>query len=137
MVRATKLHPLLKLPGRQSSPAGCYGSSTLADAVMPVAGRLFVLLLFKTRQSLIFPPRFWGYLWRLPSYWVRLRSLDASLLGSLNSVAVSNLPLGGYWSDWTDKAARGFNSHATNFPLFGQLTSVLTRLASSSVAPPF
>jgi len=60
-------------------------------------------LLFQPKliQSLIFPPRFWAiYGGYLPSYWVRLRSLDEAR--DRCSVAVSNLPLGGYWSDWTD-----------------------------------
>ena len=72
-------------------------SSTLADAVMPVAGTFICFyLLFQPNLATIADIStsilglfYCGY---LPSYWVRLRSLDS---------AVSNLPLGGYWPDWT------------------------------------
>ena len=73
-------------------------SSTLADAVMPVAGTFICFyLLFQPKLATIADIStsilglfYCGY---LPSYWVRLRSLG--------SAAVSNLPLGGYWPDWT------------------------------------
>ena len=72
-------------------------SSTLADAVMPVAGTFICFyLLFQPKLATIADIStsilglfYGGY---LPSYWVRLRSID--------SAAVSNLPLGGYWPDW-------------------------------------
>ncbi len=74
-------------------------SSTLADAVMPVAGTFICFyLLFQPKfatiadiSASILGLFYGGY---LPSYWVRLRSLG--------SATVSNLPLGGYWPDWTD-----------------------------------
>ena len=73
-------------------------SSTLADAVMPVAGTFICFyLLFQPKLATIADIStsilglfYCGY---LPSYWVRLRSLG--------SAAVSNLPLGGYLPDWT------------------------------------
>ncbi len=74
-------------------------SSTLADAVMPVAGTFICFyLLFQPKLATIADIStsilglfYGGY---LPSYWVRLRSID--------SASVSNLPLGGYWPDWTN-----------------------------------
>ncbi len=75
-------------------------SSTLADAVMPVAGTFICFyLLFQPKLATIADIStsilglfYGGY---LPSYWVRLRSLG--------SAAVSNLPLGGYWPQtWTN-----------------------------------
>ncbi|MBF1999456.1 MAG: phosphatidate cytidylyltransferase [Synechococcales cyanobacterium C42_A2020_086] len=71
-------------------------SPSLVDAVMPVAGTLICFyLLFQPKlatiadiSSSILGLFYGGY---LPSYWVRLRSLDAE---------VSNLPLGGYLPDW-------------------------------------
>lgn len=78
-------------------------SSTLADAVMPVAGTFICFyLLFQPKLATIADIStsilglfYCGY---LPSYWVRLRSLD--------SVAFSNLPLGGYWPEtWTNLKA--------------------------------
>lgn len=69
-------------------------SSSLADAVMPVAGTLICFyLLFQPKfatiadiSSSILGLFYGGY---LPSYWVRVRELGSS--------AVSNLPLGGYF----------------------------------------
>lgn len=75
-------------------------SSNLADAVMPVAGTFICFyLLFQPKLATIADIStsilglfYGGY---LPSYWIRLRSLG--------SVAVSNLPLGGYWTaNWTN-----------------------------------
>lgn len=71
-------------------------SPSLVDAIMPVAGTLICFyLLFQPKlatiadiSSSILGLFYGGY---LPSYWVRLRSLDAE---------VSNLPLGGYLPDW-------------------------------------
>lgn len=87
-------------------------SSTLADAVMPVAGTFICFyLLFQPKLATIADIStsilglfYGGY---LPSYWVRLRALPASPFGaSLGSASVSNLPLGGYWSEtWTDLKA--------------------------------
>ncbi len=66
----------------------------LADAVLPVAGTFICFyLLFQPKlasiadiSTSILGLFYGGY---LPSYWIRLRSL--------NSFATSNLPLGGYW----------------------------------------
>lgn len=75
-------------------------SSPLADAVMPVAGTFICFyLLFQPKLATIADIStsilglfYGGY---LPSYWVRLRALG--------SPAVSNLPLGDYWSEtWTN-----------------------------------
>ncbi len=75
-------------------------SSTLADAVMPVAGTFICFyLLFQPKLATIADIStsilglfYGGY---LPSYWIRLRSLG--------SAAVSNLPLGGYLpTTWTN-----------------------------------
>ncbi len=75
-------------------------SSTLADAVMPVAGTFICFyLLFQPKLATIADIStsilglfYCGY---LPSYWVRLRALG--------SAAISNLPLGGYWPEtWTN-----------------------------------
>lgn len=75
-------------------------SSTLADAVMPVAGTFICFyLLFQPKLATIADIStsilglfYGGY---LPSYWVRLRALD--------SATISNLPLGGYWPQtWTN-----------------------------------
>lgn len=75
-------------------------SSTLADAVMPVAGTFICFyLLFQPKLATIADIStsilglfYGGY---LPSYWVRLRAID--------SVKISNLPLGGYWPEkWTN-----------------------------------
>ena len=74
-------------------------SPTLADVVFPVAGTFICFyLLFQPNLATIADIStsilglfYGGY---LPSYWVRLRSLD--------SAAASNLPLGGYWpTDWS------------------------------------
>jgi phosphatidate cytidylyltransferase len=69
-------------------------SSTLADAVMPVAGTFICFyLLFQPKfatiadiSASILGLFYGGY---LPSYWVRLRSLG--------QLEVSNLPLWGFW----------------------------------------
>ena len=74
-------------------------SSTLADAVMPVAGTFICFyLLFLPKLATIADIStsilglfYGGY---LPSYWIRLRSLG--------NAAVSNIPLGGYWPAWTN-----------------------------------
>ncbi|HIK54503.1 MAG TPA: phosphatidate cytidylyltransferase [Synechococcales cyanobacterium M55_K2018_004] len=81
----------------------------LADAVMPIAGTCICFyLLFQPKlasiadiSSSILGLFYGGY---LPSYWVRLRSLEQS--------AVSNLPLGGYFP--------------TQFPNFEDLPAGLT-----------
>ena len=75
-------------------------SSTLADAVMPVAGTFICFyLLFQPKFATIadVSASIMGlfYVGYLPSYWVRLRAID--------SAAFSNLPFGGYWPiTWTD-----------------------------------
>lgn len=83
-------------------------SSTLADAVMPVAGTFICFyLLFQPKLATIADIStsilglfYGGY---LPSYWVRLRALKASSFGAFSDATVSNLPLGGYWPEpWTN-----------------------------------
>ncbi|MDK3156549.1 phosphatidate cytidylyltransferase [Kamptonema cortianum] len=78
----------------------CTFSSPLADAVLPVAATFICFyLLFQPKlatiadiASSILGLFYCGY---LPSYWVRLRSLEAQ--------ATSNLPLDAYWpEDWTN-----------------------------------
>lgn len=78
----------------------CTFSSPLADAVLPVAATFICFyLLFQPKLSTIADIAssilglfYCGY---LPSYWVRLRSLESHVS--------SNLPLGAYWPDnWTD-----------------------------------
>lgn len=74
-------------------------SATLTDAVMPVAGTFICFyLLFQPKLATIADIStsilglfYGGY---LPSYWVRMRALDSAIN--------SNLPLGGYWIDWTN-----------------------------------
>jgi len=71
-------------------------SSTLADAIMPVAGTFICFyLLFQPKlatiadiSSSILGLFYGGY---LPSYWVRLRAIG--------NAEVSNLPFGGYFPD--------------------------------------
>lgn len=78
----------------------CTLDGNLADAVMPVAGTLICFyLLFQPQFATIadVSASIMGlfYVGYLPSYWVRLRDLD--------SAAISNLPLGGYWPlAWND-----------------------------------
>jgi phosphatidate cytidylyltransferase len=76
-------------------------SADLADVVLPVAGTFICFyLLFQPKLATIADIStsilglfYGGY---LPSYWVRMRSLEA----------VSNLPLGGYWAEnWTNISA--------------------------------
>lgn len=95
-------------------------SSTLADAVMPVAGTFICFyLLFQPKLATIADIStsilglfYGGY---LPSYWVRLRALPATSFGASNatSVSISNLPLGDYWSNWTDAKAVSIGLSAT------------------------
>ncbi len=96
LVRATGIAPAGKTTLAVSQAlliiATC--SSSLADAVLPVAGTFICFyLLFQPKlatiadiSSSILGLFYGGY---LPSYWVRLRSLDTHQF--------SNLPLGGYW----------------------------------------
>ena len=102
LVRATGIAPAAKttLAVSQALLIIATVSSTLADAVMPVAGTFICFyLLFQPKlatiadiSSSILGLFYGGY---LPSYWVRLRSLG--------SASVSNLPLGGYWPEtWTN-----------------------------------
>jgi phosphatidate cytidylyltransferase len=102
LVRATGIAPAAKttLAVSQALLVIATVSSTLADAVMPVAGTFICFyLLFQPKLATIADIStsilglfYCGY---LPSYWVRLRGL--------NSAAVSNLPLGGYWPEtWTN-----------------------------------
>lgn len=69
-------------------------SPNLADAILPVAGSLIcAYLLFQPKLSSIadIASSILGlfYAGYLPSYWVRLRALEGSVL--------PNLPLGGFW----------------------------------------
>jgi phosphatidate cytidylyltransferase len=75
-------------------------NTDLADAVLPVAGTFICFyLLFQPKlatisdiSSSILGLFYGGY---LPSYWIRLRSLE--------SATASNLPLWGYWpQEWSD-----------------------------------
>jgi len=102
LVRATGIAPAGKttLAVSQALLIIATFSSTLADAVLPVAGTFICFyLLFQPKLSTIADISasilglfYGGY---LPSYWVRLRSL-----GNAES---SNLPLGGYWPEnWTN-----------------------------------
>ncbi|MFN6567983.1 phosphatidate cytidylyltransferase [Nostoc minutum NIES-26] len=74
--------------------------SSLADAVMPIAGTFICFyLLFQPKMATIadISASIMGlfYVGYLASYWVRLRALG--------SAAISNLPLGGYWPpSWAD-----------------------------------
>ncbi|HLO89068.1 MAG TPA: phosphatidate cytidylyltransferase [Nostocaceae cyanobacterium] len=83
----------------------CSLDSSLADAVMPIAGSLICFyLLFQPKMATIadISASIMGlfYVGYLPSYWVRLRSLD--------SVSISNLPFGGYWPhNWNEIFTQG------------------------------
>lgn len=100
LVRATGIAPAAKttLVVSQLLLIVATLSPDLADVVMPVAGTFICFyLLFQPKLATIADIStsilglfYGGY---LPSYWVRMRSLDT----------VSNLPLGGYWvQDWTN-----------------------------------
>ena len=100
LVRATGIAPAAKttLVVSQLLLIVATLSPNLADVVMPVAGTFICFyLLFQPKLATIADIStsilglfYGGY---LPSYWVRMRSLDT----------VSNLPLGGYWvKDWTN-----------------------------------
>ncbi|WP_017316625.1 phosphatidate cytidylyltransferase [Mastigocladopsis repens] len=86
----------------------CTLDGSLADAVMPVAGTFICFyLLFQPKMATIADIAasilglfYTGY---LPSYWVRLRSLDG--------IAISNLPTTDYLSTiWTNVVERNFGS---------------------------
>ena len=105
MVRAKGIAPAAKttLAVSQALLIIATVSSTLVDAVMPVAGTFICFyLLFQPKfatiadiSTSILGLFYGGY---LPSYWVRLRAIGNS--------AVSNLPFGGYWPEtWTDLPA--------------------------------
>ena len=100
LVRATGIAPAAKttLVVSQLLLIVATLSPNLADVVMPVAGTFICFyLLFQPKLATIADIStsilglfYGGY---LPSYWVRMRSMDT----------VSNLPLGGYWvEDWTN-----------------------------------
>lgn len=98
LVRATGIAPAAKTTLVVSQILLIFStlSSTLADAVLPVAGTLICFyLLFQPKlatiadiASSILGLFYGGY---LPSYWVRLRSFGSD--------GCSNLPLGGFWPD--------------------------------------
>ncbi len=103
LVRATGIAPAAKttLVVSQLLLIVATLSPNLADVVMPVAGTFICFyLLFQPKLATIADIStsilglfYGGY---LPSYWVRMRSLDA----------VSNLPLSGYWAQsWTNVQA--------------------------------
>ncbi|MGH8002828.1 MAG: phosphatidate cytidylyltransferase [Brasilonema sp.] len=86
----------------------CTFDENLADAVMPVAGTFICFyLLFQPKMATIADIAasilglfYTGY---LPSYWVRLRSLDGA--------AISNLPVSDYLSTiWTNIVHQDFGS---------------------------
>ncbi|MGB6296943.1 MAG: phosphatidate cytidylyltransferase [Rivularia sp. (in: cyanobacteria)] len=96
LVRAKGIAPAAKITMVVSQVllAICTFDSSLADAVMPVAGTFICFyLLFQPKMATIADISasilglfYTGY---LPSYWVRLRSIDTANF--------SNLPLGGYF----------------------------------------
>ncbi len=97
----------------------CTFNSNLADAIMPLAGTFICFyLLFQPKLATIADISasilglfYTGY---LPSYWVRLRAIDAA--------QISNIPLGGYFpTDWTPIFQQGL----TALPL-GLTTTLLT-----------
>ncbi len=103
LVRATGIAPAAKttLVVSQLLLIVATLSADLADVVMPVAGTFICFyLLFQPKLATIADIStsilglfYGGY---LPSYWVRMRSLDA----------VTNLPLNGYWAEnWTNVQA--------------------------------
>jgi phosphatidate cytidylyltransferase len=85
--------------------------SSLADAIMPIAGTLICFyLLFQPKLATIadISASIMGlfYVGYLPSYWVRLRGVGHTI--------TSNLPLGGYWpSNWQDIGQGNFISLPT------------------------
>jgi len=102
LVKATGIAPATKttLTVSQGLLIIATVSSSLADAVLPVAGTFICFyLLFQPKLATIADIStsilglfYGGY---LPSYWVRLRSLGHA--------ECSNLPLAGYWPEnWTD-----------------------------------
>lgn len=98
LVRATGIAPAAKttIVVSQVLLAIATVSSSLADAVLPLAGTLICFyLLFQPKLATIADISasilglfYGGY---LPSYWVRLRALG--------SAEYSNLPLGGFWPE--------------------------------------
>ncbi|AFZ58093.1 phosphatidate cytidylyltransferase [Anabaena cylindrica FACHB-243] len=107
LVRARGIAPAAKTTifVSQILLAICTLDSSLADAVMPIAGTLICFyLLFQPQLATIadISASIMGlfYVGYLPSYWVRLRNLD--------SLSISNLPFGGYWpSNWNDVLTQG------------------------------
>ncbi|MBA3923517.1 MAG: phosphatidate cytidylyltransferase [Nostocaceae cyanobacterium] len=123
LVRATGIAPAAKttLVDSQVMLIVATIDSALADVVMPVAGTFICFyLLFQPKLATIADIStsilglfYCGY---LPSYWVRLRAIDAA--------TVSNLPLGGYWPDnWASISSSGFASLPS-----GLTTTILTFL---------
>jgi phosphatidate cytidylyltransferase len=86
--------------------AFCTLQSSLADALMPLAGTFICFyLLFQPRFATIadISASIMGlfYVGYLPSYWVRLRNLTSTNTNS-------NLPLNGYWPDnWQEIFTQG------------------------------
>lgn len=102
LVRARGITPAAKTTMFVSQVllAICTLEGSLADAIMPLAGTLICFyLLFQPQFATIadISASIMGlfYVGYLPSYWVRLRDLQ--------SAAINNLPLGGYWpTGWND-----------------------------------
>jgi phosphatidate cytidylyltransferase len=99
LVRARGIAPAAKTTMFVSQVllAICTFDSSLADAVMPIAGTLICFyLLFQPQFATIadISASIMGlfYVGYLPSYWVRLRNLNITNISD-------NLPLNGYWPD--------------------------------------
>ncbi|TAF07353.1 MAG: phosphatidate cytidylyltransferase [Nostocales cyanobacterium] len=84
----------------------CTLESSLADALMPIAGTFICFyLLFQPKFATIadISASIMGlfYVGYLPSYWVRLRNLNSTNI-------ISNLPFGGFWpNNWNEIFTQG------------------------------
>ncbi|MBD2294768.1 phosphatidate cytidylyltransferase [Anabaena sphaerica FACHB-251] len=84
----------------------CTLESSLADALMPIAGTFICFyLLFQPKFATIadISASIMGlfYVGYLPSYWVRLRNLDSTNI-------IGNLPFGGFWpKNWNEILTQG------------------------------
>jgi phosphatidate cytidylyltransferase len=113
LVRSRGITPSVKITMIVSQVllAVCTLNSSLADAIMPIAGTLICFyLLFQPKLATIadISASIMGlfYVGYLPSYWVRLRGIEDSIS--------SNLPLGGYWpSNWQDIGQGNFTAFPT------------------------
>ncbi|MBD2137421.1 phosphatidate cytidylyltransferase [Anabaena sp. FACHB-1237] len=106
----------------------CTLNISLADAIMPIAGTLICFyLLFQPKLATIadISASIMGlfYVGYLPSYWVRLRDI--------NTLGMSNLPLGGYWPiSWDDLIKHSFinNPDRISYLPTGLTATILTFL---------